>query len=220
MSIRARFTITVVAVVTVTVALFAGSSIVALDRTLRSGFYSRLRAEAQAIATTVDVHNGRASVDPNDLKSLASLHTNTSFAIYDAAGDRIGGDSPPTASQATRLASASVPVIRDERSFGTVTVWQSNLWIGDFDREAALIALSLGLLLVAVGALASRRVAGRVLAPVAEIASLAERIEARDLSARLRTSGHDELARLGASFDRMLDRLQAAFSRSHMRRHG
>ena len=37
MSIRARFTVTVVAIMAVTIALFAGLSIVALDRALRSG---------------------------------------------------------------------------------------------------------------------------------------------------------------------------------------
>jgi signal transduction histidine kinase len=111
------------------------------------------------------------------------------------------------------LESESAPVERNDRTFGKVTVWQSGLWIADFDRNAALVSLGIGLLLVALGAVASRRVAGRVLAPVAEIASLAERIEAYDLSGRLGEDGRDELGRLCASFDRMLDRLQSAFSR-------
>ena len=52
MSIRARFTVTVVAIMAVTVALFAGLSIVALDRTLRSGLESRLRSAAENVAMT------------------------------------------------------------------------------------------------------------------------------------------------------------------------
>jgi signal transduction histidine kinase len=204
--------VTVVAVVAITVVLFASLSIIALDRTLRSGFSSRLRSDARAIATTVDVHNGTISLDPSDLRSLASLHAETSFAVYDSDGKRVGGDA--TASpQPHGLQSATVPVIRESRSFGSVTVWQSDAWIDDFDRDAAVVSSIVGLLVIALGAFTSRRVATRVLAPVAEIASLAERIEARDLSGRLRADGRDELGRLCASFDRMLDRLESAFSR-------
>ena len=211
MSIRTRFTITVVAIVAVTVALFAGLSIVALDRTLHSSFAARLQDEAQAIATTVDVHDGRVSLDPSDLRALAPLRTGP-FAVYDVAGRRIGGDAP-AGPQVPGSQSASVTIDRGGRGFGTVTVWQSNAWIRGIERNAALVSLSVGLLLVALGAFVSRRVASRVLAPVAEIASLAERIEAYDLSGRLNAEGRDELGRLCASFDRMLDRLQAAFSR-------
>ena len=80
-------------------------------------------------------------------------------------------------------------------------------------ERAAIVSLGIGVLLIVLGAVASRRVAQRVLAPVGEIASLAERIEGDDLSLRLHADGRDELGRLCASFDRMLDRLQAAFAR-------
>jgi signal transduction histidine kinase len=196
--------------VAVTVALFASLSIVALDRTLRSSFLSRLRSEAQAIATLVDVHDGRVSLDPSDLRALAPLRAGA-FVVYDASGRRIGGDAP--ASQLAGTQSASVAVMRAGQSFGTVTVWQSDAWIAEIERDATLVSLGIGLVLVALGAFASGRVAARVLAPIAEIASLAERIEGHDLSGRLRTDGRDELGRLCASFDRMLDRLEAAFSR-------
>jgi signal transduction histidine kinase len=212
-SVRTRFTVTVVSIVAVTVALFATLSIIALDQTLRSGFNSRLRSAAQAVATTVDVHHGRPSLDPSDLRSLASVHAAMPFTVYDLSGVQIAGDPPPTSAQARGLAHVSVPVTRDGANYGTVTVWQSDVWIGEFDRDAAIVSLIVGLLLVALGAFASRRVAARVLAPVAEIASLAERIEANDLSGRLHANGRDELGRLCASFDRMLDRLQSAFSR-------
>ncbi len=211
MSVRTRFTFTVGAIVAVTVILFAGLSIVVLDRTLRSGFDARLRSAAQSIASTVDVHHGRVSLDPSDLRSIASLHADMPFAVYAADGSRVAGEPPREPTRG--LQSASVPIARDDNVFGKVTVWQSDLWIGDFDRDAAIVSVVVGLLLIALGVIASRRVAGRVLAPVGEIASLAERIEARDLSGRLRADGKDELGRLCASFDRMLDRLEAAFSR-------
>jgi signal transduction histidine kinase len=210
-SIRTRFTVTVVAIVAITVALFASLSIVVLDQTLRSGFEARLRTTAQTIATTVDVHHGRIELDPSDLRSLASLHADTPFAVHDLAGRQLAGQSPPASMNGFR--SSTVPVTRADEQFGSVTVWQSDVWIGEFDRDAAIVSLAVGLLLIALGVIASRRVARRVLAPVDDIASLAERIEGHDLSARLRADTKDELGRLCASFDRMLDRLQAAFSR-------
>lgn len=213
MSIRTRFTVTVVVIVAVTAALFATLSIAALDRTLRSSFEARLHTGAQTIATTVDVHYGRISLDPNDLRSLTWLHADTPFAVFSAGGRQIAGDVPPPAAQAALVQTVTVPVVRNGRAFGSVSVWQSSQWIDDFDRTAALVSFAVGLLLVALGAIASRRVAQRVLAPVGGIASLAERIEAHDLSDRLRADGNDELGRLCASFDRMLDRLEGAFAR-------
>lgn len=160
----------------------------------------------------MDVHHGRASVDPSDLRSLTSLHADTRFAIFAGDGRQLAGDTLPPA-QPGLFQTANVPVIRGHRSYGTVTVWQPSRWIDDFDRNAAVVSLGIALLLIGLGAVASRRVAQRVLAPAGEIASLAERIEGHQLSGRLHADGKDELGRLCASFDRMLDRLEAAFSR-------
>lgn len=213
MSIRTRFTLTVVVVVAVTAALFAALSIFTLDRTLRSNFTGRLHDGATTIATTVDIHNGRASLDPGDFRQLAPLHAGLPFAVFDNSGKQIAGDTPPLALQAKDLETVTVPIERADKTFGTVSVWQSTQSIDDYDRTAAIVSLGIGVLLIALGAIASRRVAQRVLAPVGEIASLAERIEGDDLTLRLHADSRDELGRLCASFDRMLDRLQEAFAR-------
>jgi signal transduction histidine kinase len=69
-------------------------------------------------------------------------------------------------------------------------------------------------LIAAIAILAGGGIARRGLAPLDRIATLASEIEARDLSRRIALPrGSDELARLGATFDRMLDRLQSAFDR-------
>ena len=180
MSVRTRFTVTVVVIVAVTAALFASLSIVALDRTLRSNFAARLNSATQAIASTVDVHRGRISIDADDLRSLAWLHANTPFAVYDPNGRQVGGDPAPSAAQLLTLRTAVSPVTRNGRAYGSVTAWQSDAWIGQFDRDAALVSIVVGLVLVALAIIASRRVATRVLAPVDRIASLAESLEARD----------------------------------------
>ena len=213
MSIRTRFTATVAAIVAVTAILFAGLSIVALDRALRSSFTTRLQSAARTVATTADVHHGRPSLDAGDLRTLAWLHAATPFAVFDRAGREVAGDNPPVAGGAQNVQTVEVPIVRQNRQFGSVSVWQSNQWIEDFDGVAGIVSCIVALLLIGLGVAASRRVARRVLAPAGKIALLAERIEADDLSSRLHADGGDELGRLCASFDRMLDRLEDAFAR-------
>jgi two-component system, OmpR family, sensor kinase len=212
-SIRARFTLTVVIVVTISVVLFATLSIVTLDRTLRSTFMARLRDGAATVAATVDVHGGEAALDFGDLQQLAPLHAGLPFAVFDRDGKQIAGDVLLSKRQTMNLQTVTVPIVRNGQAYGHVAVWQTSQWIDDYDRTAAVVSLVIGGLLIALAAVASRRVAQRVLAPVANIASLAERIEGDDLSLRLHTDSRDELGRLCATFNRMLDRLQEAFAR-------
>jgi signal transduction histidine kinase len=77
-------------------------------------------------------------------------------------------------------------------------------------RDAMLISLgALALLSLGVGWV----LAGRALRPVARITAVAARIEATDLEQRIALPGpDDELKRLADTFDRMLDRLAAAFA--------
>ena len=55
-------------------------------------------------------------------------------------------------------------------------------------------------------------VAGRLLRPVRELTTTAEAISDSDLTARIPVEGDDEIARLGRTFNDMLDRLEDAFT--------
>jgi signal transduction histidine kinase len=211
-TVRARFALTVAVVIAITVALYATVSIVAIDGALRSGFSARLTTTAQAMTSAVDVHHGVVSVDAGDLVQLSALRHGTAFAIIGTAGTQIAGD-PLSAKPSAGVRTVDAPIARAGKTYGSIVVWEPDGWIADVDRVAALVSIAIGLVLVAVGALVSQRVARTALAPLEGIASLAERIEGRDLTSRLHADGQDELGRLCASFDRMLDRLQAAFER-------
>jgi two-component system, OmpR family, sensor histidine kinase MprB len=64
---------------------------------------------------------------------------------------------------------------------------------------------------IAVAALIGAFVARGALRPVRKLTATAERItHTRDLSERIETGGHDELSRLGATFNEMLDSLEGA----------
>ena len=75
--------------------------------------------------------------------------------------------------------------------------------------EAGLVALLLGSALAWLAA-------GRVLRPVRETTNLARKITDSDLSARIPGRGRSEAGELAATFNRMLDRLEAAFAAQRM----
>ena len=64
---------------------------------------------------------------------------------------------------------------------------------------------------LAVAGLASWLVAGKVLAPIRLVRQTAERIGECDLARRISVGGNDDVAHLASTFNRMLDRLEAAF---------
>ncbi len=75
-------------------------------------------------------------------------------------------------------------------------------------RTAALA----GLIALGLATLLAWGVAGRVLAPVRELTRTATAIGETDLERRIEVEGRDEIAELAATFNDMLDRLEAAFS--------
>jgi signal transduction histidine kinase len=78
-----------------------------------------------------------------------------------------------------------------------------------FQLEAGVVALLLGSALAWLAA-------GRVLRPVRETTNLARKITDSDLSARIPDRGRSEVGELAVTFNRMLDRLEAAFAAQRM----
>jgi len=83
-------------------------------------------------------------------------------------------------------------------------------------RDAALATLrtiaAISLAGLAIGAVAAWLVAGRILRPVRLVRDTAERISESDLTQRIDVSGDDEVAQLARTFNRMLDRIESAFT--------
>ena len=72
-------------------------------------------------------------------------------------------------------------------------------------RNAALLLAGLTIAATGITYGAARLSAGRILRPIAELTAAAEHVtQTRDLSARLDSTGTDEVGRLGSSFDTML----------------
>ena len=106
----------------------------------------------------------------------------------------------------------TVPLTFDGRTHGVFVV--ANFLRGEREeiesgiRVAAVVA---AVVLVIAGGVAWL-VAGRLLRPVRRLTEAAEGISDTDLSRRIPVEGKDEIARLAARFNEMLDRLSAAFA--------
>lgn len=86
---------------------------------------------------------------------------------------------------------------------------ESHRVVGEFQRNYALFMP----LMIAAGILLGWVVSGRALRPLNEIATTAERITGSNLTAHIPLRGtHDELDRLIESFNRMIERLDSAFT--------
>lgn len=106
------------------------------------------------------------------------------------------------------------PIDAGGQSIGGVAIWASTAPISDF-KQLLVAVILIGIpLIIGLAIVSSGFIVRRGLAPLRDIAALAGEIEGHDLSRRLRpTNPDDELGRLSATFDRMLDRLEAAFGR-------
>jgi two-component system OmpR family sensor kinase len=78
--------------------------------------------------------------------------------------------------------------------------------------DVTLVLAGAGLLGLVLAAGAAWLVAGRVLAPVRLVRQTADSITHTDLSSRIEVAGTDEIAELADTFNRMLTRLEEAFS--------
>lgn len=213
MSLRRRIALTITLLVAVTSIVFAAISVAVLDRTLRAELDAKLTTLALAVGEIADVHRGVLSVDARDARQIERLHgLDEHVAVIDRRGRLVYGESLPNPAQSAGYRFARTTKIDMTTSgFGTVVTWQNDRWIADVQRASLLTFAVIGLVLVIVAAFFSRALADAMLEPVDRIAALAEQIEARDLSKRIDVRGRDELSRLCASFDRMLDRLEASF---------
>ena len=108
----------------------------------------------------------------------------------------------------------TTPIVENDRIIGVVQVARTLKDVQD-TLQRLLAALLISIPVLVCGAAAGGYVlAARALRPIDTITRTARRISAEDLHARLNLpSTDDEVGRLAATFDTMLDRLDASFKR-------
>jgi two-component system OmpR family sensor kinase len=163
--------------------------------------------ENQTMLAFVDGRPYRRSAQP----PAARLDTDRRFVAAVAGVRRPTAGLAPSPAGAVRYAAVPVSLRgRPERGVFVVAMFR--------DRERAQVGEVVGVL-AAVGtgalvlaALACWALAGRILAPVRVLTETARSIGESDLTRRIPVEGTDEVARLAATFNQMLDRLEAAFA--------
>jgi signal transduction histidine kinase len=106
----------------------------------------------------------------------------------------------------------AVPFLVDGLPGGVfVVVIDRRAEIGDTDA-ASLAAAGVGIVMLIVGSVLAFRLADHILRPVRTVRETALAITETDLSRRIPVEGHDEISELAATFNAMLDRLDAAFA--------
>ncbi len=228
-SLRARLALWYLLVLGVALALFGAGIFVEVRGSLLDGVDTTLHARAALVAAQTDgsVHGPRyRGVD------LPNAETEIAVYLFDARGHlshQIAGsaDLPPqpgvlgpalrgdeTTTTVGELRLSMIPVVDGAgHVVGVVQAAQSlDVVHAQINRLLALLLLATpALLLVATGG--GVFLAGRALAPIDRITRTARAIGAGNLAGRLglipRT---DEVGRLAATFDQMLDRLERAFA--------
>jgi signal transduction histidine kinase len=224
-SIRVRTTLA--AVVVVGAALVVGSMMMtgllrqALERDVRTA--ARLRA--RDVAAVLKASGGLGSLAVEDREDALIQVIDGSGRVV-ASSPNMRGE-PPVADvdpggwvRVSRTPIEATPfVVVAEAAAGptgefTVLVARSIDDVEESTRKVGgLLAAGSPLLILIVG-LTTWRVVGRALAPVEAIRSEVDSISAAELHRRVSDStGRDEIARLAATMNRMLDRLEAAQSR-------
>ncbi len=233
-TLRGRLTLAYASALVLALIAFAALVLAVLDRTQRRALDAQLATTAHAVAALVEPSDHAVALDLTDrgqFNAVVGAKVNSTIfrrdgrpaisstydvpdALRDNAVHARSGTFASLRIAHDELRAFSAPIVIAGRRVGAVAVWREADSIGALDRSIAL-AFALAIpLIAALAIVAGSAIARRGLAPLERIATLASEIEAHDLAERLDLPPRgDELGRLAATFDRMLDRLQHAFDR-------
>ncbi|HET7529999.1 MAG TPA: HAMP domain-containing sensor histidine kinase [Mycobacteriales bacterium] len=222
--LRTRLTTAAAAAATSIIVAVVAVAYLTVRHELRSNIDSQLRHQASKV--TVDAQFNpfsgtrryHVNTDPGDIASLSQ--------VINANGARAsGGDVLPIAPGDLQVARSGGTSLRDGfyrgRHVRILTTplrgvegyaVQIALPLADVDRQLHVLRASFALLAVAglgLTIVASWAAVRRTMRPVRTLTETAERVATtRDLTVRIPTQGNDELGRLAATFNTMLDALE------------
>ncbi len=232
-TIRVRLTLWYVVLLALILVAFSVFLILNLSHNLSAALDRSLVAEAQRSIATLDVQDGRPSLNgetdgttngyvltlydrqgaqPIDSTRHLTFALPSSILQQAAAGHQTFATVHGSDGSTWRV--LTLPVVDNGHVIAVLQVARSAQDVtAAIDQLRLLVALAipLTLLLAVAGGIF---LAGRALDPIDRITRAAEHLGAEDLSRRLSFAAtDDEVGRLAATFDRMLDRLDRAFQR-------
>jgi len=225
LGVRSRLLVTVVGALAVALTAGVVAFNLLLGGRLSGSATSAAQARARAELSSLEVRNGRLVApegpDEGALQSQVwifadgrTLESPNLGADLDRAAAALAGGPEQAASLGERTRFYAVPVVQGGRRYGTVVAAVSLEPYEETGRTALTGSIALAVaLLVAVTAL-TRWILGRALAPVARMTESAETWSAHDLDRRFGLGEpYDELTRLAATLDALLERLAASMRR-------
>jgi signal transduction histidine kinase len=232
-SLRGRLTLAFAAALLVGLCAFAAAAVVLLRQMERVTLDRQLSAAATATLGIVEDSHHHLELEASDRRQFREiLGLQLNGVVYDAAGNVVDSnvaEVPPSVAAAARSEAGTttagsgddrarvdvVPIAHDGNRLGTIVLWRPIEWFAFLDRGALLGSVLIIALIGIPATIAGALIAKRGLRPLERIADVASEIEAHDLAQRIVDvpTPNDELGRLSVTFNRMLDRLQAAFER-------
>ena len=233
MSLRARLTLSVALAVAAAVVIACAVVYVIVRGDLRGQVDDTLRLRAEAAQQSFDGPGGGLIRGPNGgfwahLPSLGQGGGDTLVQLVESNGDVLRAPYSPIAipvdRQTRRVAAGTTDAFLADSTVGGVHVRVLTAPLGEGlavqvlrplqEVDRTLRRLTLLMALVATGGIALAVAAGAVvsraaLAPVRRLGNATEEVaRTHDLSLRVEVAGYDELARLAASFNEMLEALE------------
>jgi heavy metal sensor kinase len=240
-TLRARFALWVAGLLLVALLAFGALVYVSLSSSLKAGVDDSLQLSAAQANAAVNIEDGEIAIADGipETSALSGLREHGfTIRVLTSAGKLLQAVGPyrdlPVATTAidralqrqstfaTVTAPASgdsirvytTPIVENEQIIGVVQVARTLEDVQNtLQRLLAALLISIPVL-VCGAALGGYVLAARALTPIDTITRTARRISAEDLHARLNLPPtDDEVGRLAATFDTMLDRLDASFQR-------
>jgi heavy metal sensor kinase len=238
---RTRLALWYTALLAVTMLALGGGALWAVGRALDDDVDDALRIKAAAVESELDFGKNRLTFqftpDPGShapavtagldvvriwdrgrrlifqLEGVPTLAATEPQVIDDTLAGESGYLSVETV-DGTTVRLYTLPFYAKDKVVGAIQVGRSEVELESILAELRMLGAAGLALALAVAWAGGTFLAGRALAPVAHITAAARRIEADDLSQRLRLAlPDDELGRLATAFDDMIDRLDRAFRR-------
>jgi signal transduction histidine kinase len=222
-SIKVRTTVAAVGVVGVALLIGAVSMVVILRRTHEDQVRAAARLRAREVAAVLESGEAPGALAVDDEEEVIIQVVDRAGRVV-ASSPNMSGRLPVADVEPGETARVATTPIENEPSLvvaerargpeGTLTILVARTVIDESaDIVASFLWKAIPLVLLLVG-VTTWRAAGRALAPVDAIRAEVDAISAAELSRRVPDpSGHDEIARLAATMNRMLARLEAAQSR-------
>jgi signal transduction histidine kinase len=210
------------------VILFSTTVYLLMAHALLGNLNASLHARADQVAASAEVRQGHLGLSRREEQAEGQF---IPAALLASSGRVAAGQVPPSlhtwlashlswihpgfhATGVADLQVASRSIDRHGQIAGYVLVWQPRESADRARQSLLLVILTIGPALLAVAGLGGWALAGRALAPVVRVTEAASVISGSDLSRRVDVGPtQDELSRLAATFNAMIDRLQSAVER-------